>query len=100
MPLFAISCIDKPDSLGLRMATREAHFAYVNGGHTAAQLRLGGPYLDENGNMAGSLMIVEARDRAEAEEFSKNDPYVRAGLFRSVEIRPYRITFGPHFDRQ
>jgi uncharacterized protein len=94
MPLFAISCTDKPGSLPLRMATREAHFADVNGGATEAKLRLGGPYLDENGNMAGSLMIVEAPGRAEVEEFSRNDPYVRAGLFQTIEIRPYRITFG------
>ena len=95
MPLFAISCVDKPDSLPLRMATREAHLAYANGGQTAVRVKLGGPYLDAKGDMAGSLLIVEAANRAEVEEFSKNDAYVRAGLFQSVEIRPYRITVGP-----
>lgn len=94
MALFAISCIDKPDSLELRMATRQSHLAYADGGQTAVKVKMGGPYLDENGNMAGSLMIVEAPDRRTVEEFSRNDPYVMAGLFQSVEIRPYRITVG------
>lgn len=97
MALFAISCIDKPDSLQLRLATRQSHLAYANGGQTIVKVKLGGPYLDEEGNMAGSLLIVEAADRAAVEEFSRNDPYVTAGLFQSVEIRPYRITV-THFD--
>jgi uncharacterized protein len=95
MALFAISCIDKPGSLSLRMATREAHLAYANGGQTKVRVKMGGPYLDEHGNMAGSLLIVEAADRVAVEEFTRDDPYVRAGLFQTVEIRAYRITVGP-----
>ena len=95
MALFAVSCIDKPGSLSLRMATREAHLAYANGGQTSVSVKMGGPYLDEHGNMAGSLLIVEAKDRAAVEAFSESDPYVKAGLFQLVEIRPYRVTVGP-----
>jgi uncharacterized protein YciI len=95
MALFVISCIDKTDSLPLRMATREAHLAYANGGQSMVSVKIGGPYLDQSGNMAGSLLIVEAADRAAVDEFSKNDPYVKAGLFETVDIRPYRITVGP-----
>jgi hypothetical protein len=58
-------------------------------------VKIGGPYLDAKGNMAGSLLIVEAADHMAVEEFSKNDPYVKAGLFQTVEIRPFRITVGP-----
>lgn len=95
MALFVISCIDKPDSLPLRMATREAHLAYANGGQSMVNVKIGGPYLDQGGNMAGSLLIVEAADRVAVDEFAKNDPYVKAGLFETVDIRPYRITVGP-----
>jgi hypothetical protein len=95
MALFAISCVDKPGSLSLRMATREAHLAYANGGQTYVRVKMGGPYLDEQGNMAGSLLIVEAPDRDAVDRFSNEDPYVKAGLFETVEIRPYRITVGP-----
>jgi uncharacterized protein len=95
MALFVISCIDKPDSRPLRMATREAHLAYANSGQSMVSVKIGGPYLDQSGNMAGSLLIVEAADRAAVDEFAKNDPYVKAGLFETVDIRPYRITVGP-----
>jgi uncharacterized protein YciI len=93
MALFVLVCIDKPDSLPLRMATREAHFAYARG-LPAGMIRLGGPFLDEKGDMAGSLIIVDVADMAAAEAFTLNDPYRKAGLFEQVEIRPWRATFG------
>ena len=93
MPLFVLTCIDKPNSLELRMATREAHFAYA-GGLPAGLIRLGGPFLDEKGDMAGSLIIIEAEDMAAAEAFSLADPYRKAGLFERVDIRPWKATFG------
>ena|SRR5579872_6081616 len=95
MALFVLSYIDKPNSLALRMATREAHLAYANGGLNAVKVKLGGPFLDDEGNMAGSLIIVDAPDLSAVNEFSRNDPYVKAGLFQSVDIRPFRVTVGP-----
>ena len=93
MALFVLVCIDKPNALALRMATREAHFAYANSLPTGA-IRLGGPFLDANGDMAGSLIIVDMADMAAAEAFSQGDPYRKAGLFERVEIRPWKATFG------
>ena len=90
--LFALICIDKPNALETRMGAREAHLAYVRG--KLDQLKLGGPFLDEAGDMAGSLMVVEAPDRAAAEAFSRDDPYTQAGLWARVEIRPFRVTLG------
>ena len=92
MPLFVLNCIDKPSGLSLRMATREAHLAWVGG--RMDQMKLGGPFLDEAGDMAGSLMIVEAADLAAAKAFNADDPYTRAGLWERVDIRPFRMTLG------
>lgn len=91
MPLFVLTCIDKPDALEVRMGAREAHLDYVR---RANVTRLGGPFLDAGGAMAGSLMIIEVEDLAAAAAFSAADPYVAAGLFQSVEIRPFRVTIG------
>jgi hypothetical protein len=93
MAFFVLTCIDKPNALDLRMATREAHFAYARD-LPAGFIRLGGPFLDEKGDMAGSLIIIEAADMAAAEAFSLADPYRKAGLFERVEIRPWKATFG------
>jgi uncharacterized protein YciI len=46
------------------------------------------------GAMTGSLFIMQAPDRATVEAFSEADPYRLAGLFESVEIQPWRQTFG------
>jgi uncharacterized protein YciI len=92
MPLFVAICIDKPDSLALRMANREAHFAYVRG--KPGVMKLGGPFLNDEGEMAGSLIILEVEDLAAAQAFSADDPYTKAGLFERVEVRPWKATFG------
>ena len=84
--------MDKPNSLDLRMATRPAHLAYAGG--FSGQMKLGGPLLDANGDMAGSLMVLEADDLAAAQAFSTNDPYTQAGLWERVDIKPFRATIG------
>ncbi len=91
MPLFVLTCLDKADSLDVRLGAREAHLAYVA---ERGVLKLGGPFLNEAGDMAGSLMIVETADLEAAREFNANDPYTKAGLFESVDIRPFRVTIG------
>ena len=90
--LFVAIAIDKPDSLILRMATREAHFAYAR---ETGVIKLGGPFLDANGEMVGSLIIFEADDIDSARAWHANDPYVKAGLFAHSEVRPWRPTFNP-----
>ena len=92
MPLFVLTCLDKPNSLPVRLANRDANLAYL--AEHPGVVRLAGPFLDAAGDMAGSLMIVEAADLAAAKAFNAADPYVRAGLFASVDIRPWRVTVG------
>jgi uncharacterized protein YciI len=86
MPRFALICIDKPRSLALRMANRPAHLAFIAA--RSDEVKLAGPFLDAAGDMAGSLLILEVPDLAAVQAFSAADPYVRAGLFERVEIRP------------
>jgi uncharacterized protein YciI len=90
--LFAITSLDKPNSNELRMATREKHLAYGKDSAEGGQLRLGGPFLDGNGNMIGSFIILEADSLEAAERWAANDPYMKAGLFASSIVRPWRAT--------
>ena len=87
--LFVITAIDKENALDLRMATRAAHFDYVQ---ATGVVRLGGPFLDAAGAMTGSLIIIEAADLPAAKAWQANDPYVRAGLFAHAEVRPWKAT--------
>lgn len=89
---FTVYCIDKPDSLELRMANREAHLAYLSESGTVP---VAGPLLDgDEGSPMGSLLIIEAKDLAAAREWAAGDPYNKAGVFQSVEVRPWKWVIG------
>lgn len=92
MPLFTVSCIDKPDSFELRAATRAAHLDWIAA--SGARVKLGGPWLDGEGRSIGSLLIVEAEDLAAAEAWAAQDPYALAGLFRQVAVGAWRLVAG------
>jgi uncharacterized protein YciI len=89
--LFALINTDKPASLDLRMATRPAHLAWLAG--QESKLVTAGALLDPAGQFAGSLLVLDVADRAEAEAFAAADPYTRAGLFESSVIRPFRQVY-------
>ncbi|WP_165184008.1 YciI family protein [Caulobacter soli] len=91
MPLFAISCRDKPGALETRLATRPQHLAYLA---ESKILKLAGALLDDDGNPVGSILIVEADDKAAAQAQADNDPYTKAGIFESVEIHTWRLAVG------
>ena len=87
--LYVLLCEDKPDSQDLRLATREAHLAYV--GTQGDAVRLAGPMLSDDGErMVGSLFIVAADDAQAVRALHDADPYTRAGLWANVVIRPFR----------
>lgn len=90
MALFVISWRDRPGALETRMASREAHLAYMHG--QDGRVKLGGPYLDEAGQMCGSMIIFEAESLEEAQAFHAKDPYNLAGVFETSTITPWRLT--------
>lgn len=85
--LYALICTDKPHSLQVRLDNRPAHIDFLK--DLGNGLKAAGPFLDDDGNMTGSLVIIEASNRDEALAISQEDPYAKAGLFESVEIRPW-----------
>ncbi len=89
---FAIINHDKPDSLELRMKTREVHLDYLRGAGDA--LLVAGPILTDDGETPiGSVVIVEADSLEAAKAFAAGDPYAEAGLFRSSTVVPWRKVF-------
>ena len=87
--LYIIYQIDKPGGEEIRAATREAHFEYLDEHEDI--LVLGGAMLGEDGKTrTGSVLIVNVPGRAEAEAFSENEPFRKAGLFERVEINRMR----------
>ena len=91
--IFTIICKDKHGHLDVRLSNRPAHVDYLNGLNAAGKLKFAGPFLGPDGKPLGSLVAIEAEDRAEAEKIAAGDPYARAGLFETVEILPWNWTF-------
>jgi len=90
--LYAILCIDNPESLEIRKANREAHLDHIK--RSGGAVVQAGPFLDAAGAMCGSLVIFEADDIAKAQAWADEDPYKAADLFQSVEIRPWNRVVG------
>ncbi len=87
----ALICIDRPGQLALRKASREAHLDYIA---RTGVVEMAGPFLDAQGDMCGSLVILDVADMAAAREWAAGDPYARAGLFESVDIREWKRAIG------
>lgn len=90
MPLFAVICRDKPGALQTRIDTREAHLGYLRDGGI---VRMAGPLI-EQGEMRGSLLVVEADDLPAARAWAAGDPYKAAGLFDRVEVIEWKKVIG------
>lgn len=92
---FMVIATDKLDSLALRVAMRPRHRDWLRGGHERVTVVASGASLEgESTVMNGSLLIVAAASHEDVVTFSHADPYFRAGLFASVDIRRWDWTFG------
>lgn len=89
--LFALMCDDKPGGIEIRKANRADHLAYLKETGVVVQA---GPFLDADGAMTGSLVVIDVADRAAAEAWVAGDPYGKAGLFARVTIRPWHRVIG------
>ncbi|WP_428643477.1 YciI family protein [Roseibium sp.] len=90
--LYALICTDKAHALQTRLDNRANHLEFLKA--LGDSLKAAGPFMDDDGNMTGSLLVIEASNRDEILAISEEDPYARAGLFESVEIRPWNWVLG------
>lgn len=89
--LVALIAHDKPGALPVRQENRPAHVAYLK---SSAAVQQAGPLLNAAGEMAGSLIILEVADMAEAQAWVANDPYGKAGLFASLDLIAWNRVIG------
>ena len=82
---YIVVCTDKPGSLIRREEVRHVHRQYLREKHTIRVVQ-GGPTLDDDSNMNGTALVVEAACRDQVSEFLAGDPYSKAGIFARVEI--------------
>ncbi|MFQ5955795.1 MAG: YciI family protein [Kiloniellales bacterium] len=92
---FVILATDKPNAAQIRAQARPAHLEYLKG--FGDQIVAGGATLSDDGEgVTGSFLMVDMADRAAVAAFAHDDPFAKAGLFQSVEIRRWRkVIFNP-----
>jgi hypothetical protein len=89
---FVLYCVDKAGHGHVRTENRPAHVDYLKS--NLERIVLAGPMLSDDGEaMLGSVLVIEAADRADAEGFAAGDPYAKAGLFESVTIKAFKKVF-------
>lgn len=87
--LYALICIDKPDSGALRADTRQKHLDYLESFRD--KIAIAGPVMSSDGaTPKGSLLILEFKDAKEVQDFVRGDPYGQAGVFASVTAAPFK----------
>jgi uncharacterized protein YciI len=93
---YAIYALDRPGSLDARLAARPAHLQRLQSLQEAGRLLLAGPFpaidAEDPGpaGFSGSLIVAEFSDLEAARSWAQTDPYVSAGVYADVSVRPFR----------
>lgn len=94
--LYAIEGLDVPDSLERRKSVRPEHLARLEALRDTGRLVLAGPFpaIDSPdpgaSGFSGSLIVAEFPSLAAAQIWADADPYVGAGVYREVTVRPFK----------
>jgi uncharacterized protein YciI len=94
--LYAFICEDHPDSLAKRMAARPEHLRRLQQLQEQGRLILAGPHpaidSDDPGDdgFTGSLVVAEFDSLEDARHWADADPYVIAGVYRRVTVKPFK----------
>lgn len=97
--LYAIIGEDIPNSLELRLSARPAHLARLQELQAAGRLLLAGPNpaIDNPdpgaAGFTGSLIVAEFASLQAAEEWAAADPYIAAGVYARVSVKPFKKVF-------
>lgn len=94
--LYAIISLDVENSLPLRKQARPAHIERLNALRDEGRLILAGPHpaIDSEepaeAGFTGSLVVAEFKNLAEAKAWADADPYMAAGVYAQVTVKPFK----------
>lgn len=97
--LYLIYAQDVPNSLENRLSVRPAHLARLQALRNAGRLVVAGPNpaIDSNdpgsAGFRGSTVIAEFASLADAQAWAEQDPYVAAGVYGDVTVKPFKQVF-------
>jgi hypothetical protein len=79
---------------GRRRQTRPRHLESIRPLVDAGNVLVGGAILSESGDMVGSMVLVEFPTRDDFDGWLERDPYVTEGVWREIEVTPFRTAVG------
>jgi len=82
------------DALDRRKRTRPTHLASIGPLVDSGSVLVGGAILDDAGEMIGSMLLVDFPDREGVDAWLAVDPYVTGGVWREIEVTPFRTAVG------
>ncbi len=97
--LYAIISEDHPGTLDKRLAARPDHLARLEALGDAGRLTLAGPHpaVDSDNpaeaGFTGSLVVAEFNSLEEAQQWADTDPYLTAGVYARVTVKPFKRVF-------
>ena len=97
--LYAIIAQDVENSLQDRLAARPKHIERLSALQNQGRLILAGPHpsIDSEDpgktGFSGSLIVAEFESLPEAKAWADADPYVAAGVYASVTVKPFKKVF-------
>ena len=97
--LYAIIAEDVDNSLEKRLAARPAHIERLDTLLNQGRLILAGPHpaIDSEdpgeAGFSGSLVVAEFEDLEAAQSWANDDPYMRAGVYDKVTVKPFKKVF-------
>ena len=91
MKTYIVTCLDKKNSLKKRLANRELHLKYLKSFKN--KIILAGPILNKTNKSKGSVLILKFQNRFELNNFLKNDPYSKVGLFETINVEIFKRVF-------
>jgi uncharacterized protein YciI len=93
MNQYVVSAYDYTDTGALtrRMNVRPFHLDGAKKLKQNGNYVLGGAMLNEDGEMIGSVMVLQFETTADLEAWKQNEPYIVQRIWESVDIKPFRV---------
>ena len=93
---FLVVATDGTDEAALerRRRTRPTHLESIGPLVDAGNVLVGGAILDQDGEMIGSMLLLDFPHRDDLDAWLARDPYVTDGVWREIEVHPFRTAVG------
>ncbi len=94
---YAVICEDVEDSAAARAAARPAHLARLQSLLDEGRVLIGGPHpaIDSedpgDAGFTGSLLVIDCPSLEAAKEWVDADPYIEAGVYEKVTVKPFKL---------